>query len=284
MIFTIAIHVFTLWIQPSRYKERSYLVERMKPVGFVVFGCLTVPKYRQQIEDAYATWIQDALAAKCIVHIFTGEIPADLNPELARLCVNVNFGDNYFSASFKQWRGFEHMLYEVEPCSWYFTCGTDTFVHVHNILSMLDTYKDEHRPLCLGGYRAREIVKGHSVEYFSGGSGIFVNKPALEQLCEVVPEFMDWWIRTEMLDHTIVDEDGSTANRTIFGASDLQLGILCQHCKIAEISLGSERLDGASSYKDIVPKLDSILTCHNMLHDDFYDCHQRIHNSKSTSN
>lgn len=251
----------------------------VKPIGFVVFGCLTVPKYRQQIEDAYATWMQDALTAECSVRIFTGEITADLDAGLAKLCVNVNFGDNYYSASFKQWRGFEHMLYEVEPCSWYFTCGTDTFVHIPNVLSMIKEYENDTRSLCIGGHRCSETVNGQPVEYFSGGAGIFVNRVAVEQLCEAVPEFIDWWMRTEMVDHNFLDENGLLVKKTVFGASDLQLGVLCKQCKITEISIGSERLDGASSYKDVVPKLASILTCHNMLHDDFYDCHRRIHAS-----
>lgn len=251
----------------------------MKPVGFVVFGCLTVPKYRQQIEDAYATWIQDALAAECSVRIFTGEIPADLDPELTKLCVNVQFGDTYYSATFKQWRGFEHMFYEVETCSWYFTCGTDTFIHIPNVLSMLEGYAQDTRPLCLGGMRASETVSGTETHYFSGGAGIFVNKCALETLCEAVPEFIHWWLQTEMVNHKFYNEEGYYCEKTLFGASDLQLGILCQRCSIIEVSLGSERLDGASSYKDVVPKLASILTCHNMLHDDFYDCHRRVHTS-----
>lgn len=251
----------------------------MRPVGFVVFGCLTVPKYKQQIEDAYATWVQDALAANCLVRFYTGEIPTDLDPEIARLCVNVKFGDDYYSASFKQWRGFEHMVYELEPCSWYFTSGTDTFVHVKNCLSMLKEYMEDTRLLCLGGGRGCETVSGNKTTYFSGGAGIFINKSALEVICEAIPEFMNWWLQTEMVNHKFYNEEGYYCEKTLFGASDLQLGILCQRNNIFEISLGSELLDGASSYKDVIPKLNSILTCHNMLHEDFYDCHRRIHAS-----
>jgi hypothetical protein len=249
----------------------------MRPVGFVVFGCLTVPKYRQQIEDAYATWVQDALAAGCIVRFFTGEIPSTLEKGLADLCVNVQFGDTYYSATFKQWRGFEHIQTECEPCRWYCTFGTDTFVHIPNVLRMLELYKEDTRSLCIGGGVATELVNGEVVSYFSGGAGIFLNTSAIEAICDAVPEFIHWWIQTEMRHTTTTTEDGLICEKTVFGASDLQMGYLCKQCGIEEVSLGSEVLDGGSKYVDVIQKLDRILTCHNMHHDDFYDCHRRIH-------
>lgn len=249
----------------------------MKHLGIVIFACLTKEKYRQQAEDCFATWVQDALAANCVVRFYCNDIPEDLAEEMKALCVNVEFGDSYYSAHFKQWRGLEHMAFELEPCAWYFTCGTDTFLHVAEALKMLELYTTEPNGMrCIGGGKGCEEVNGESVEYFSGGAGIFLSGAAIEAISEILPEFMYTWLQTEMVYRTTPYKDNLVCTKTLFGASDLQAGVLCKRLGIEEISVGNERMNGDAKFADLADRIRTMISFHNLQHEDFYTSHTLI--------
>jgi hypothetical protein len=247
----------------------------MPTLGLVIFGCLTKPKYREQIEDCYATWVRDALEAGCLVRFYVGDIPVDLDPGLKSICVDLEQGDDYISATFKQWKGFEHIVSMEPPCDFYFTCGTDTFLHIPNTLKKLKEYSSKE-PLYIGGGEGEEPVDDVRYKYFSGGAGVFVSYPALEHVLEQVPDFMPWWFYVgAKIIETI--EDGKTLRKSILGASDLQLGILCHRASIPKLSLGSTILVGDGTHNREGLTKDSLLSCHLMKHDDFYDYWNYIH-------
>ena len=252
----------------------------MPKLGIVVFGCLTKSKYRQQIEDCYATWIRDALDADCLVRIYVGDIPKDLDPGLQSICVDLQQGDDYMSATFKQWKGFEHILENEHACDFYLTCGTDTFIHIPNALAKL-TYFSSDTPLYIGGGEGEEHVDGIRYRYYSGGAGVFVSYSALQLVLEQIPDFMPWWmiVGLEPVDDL---EHGEPIQKSILGASDLQLGILCKRANIKHISLGSNILVGDGTHTRAGINKDDILSCHLMQHDDFYEYWEYIHKEKLT--
>jgi hypothetical protein len=235
----------------------------MHEIGFVIFGCLTIPKYKEQVLDAYATWVQEALKLGCLVRFYVGDIPDDLEHELARLCMNVNEGDSYLSAMFKQWRGLEEMA--LEPCKWYMTCGTDTFVNVKNALTLLKKY-DHNKKLLIGGGKGSETIDGSLVEYFTGGAGIFLTSSVLKNILPEIPDFIPWW-----MNHTLVPTVSTIGDKVevkyITAACDLQLCYLCK--EVEKISL-PELLWGDRTYLGEGVNKDTLVTCHHMKHDDFY--------------
>jgi hypothetical protein len=251
----------------------------MYPLGIVIFGCLTKPKYREQIEDCYATWVRDALEAGCLVRFYVGDIPDDLDPTLKSICVDLQQGDDYMSATFKQWKGFEHILSMEPPCDFYFTCGTDTFLNIPNTLKQLKKYNPKE-PIYIGGGEGEEPVEEIRYRYFSGGAGVFLSYPALETVLEGIPDFMPWWMCVgAKLVHVI--EDGKPISKSILGASDLQLGILCFQTNIPKVSLGSTILVGDGTHTREGLNKDELLSCHLMKHVDFYDYWDYIHRSKN---
>ncbi len=243
------------------------------PVGFVIFGCLTIPKYRQQVEDCWNTWCQDAIKAKCIVRFYVGDIPEDLDPTLKQVCVNVHQGDSYMSATFKQWRGLEEM--SERPCKWVFTAGTDTFVHVKNALEFVSKYSEKEL-ITIGGGLGSEMVGDQKVSYFSGGAGIFLSKMLLDVILLDLPEFMPQWISSTMGPNIIHHEDISLLEfKYIIAASDLQLGVLCQEQDALWISL-PDRMFGSKTYNGEGVNKDTLISCHHMKHDDFYAYHSYL--------
>ena len=248
----------------------------MKKIGIVIFGCLTKSKYREQIEDCYRTWVKDAIENDCIVRFYVGDIPADIDENLKHSCVDLQQGDDYISATFKQWRGFEHMFELCEPCEYYFTCGTDTFMNVKNALEALKNfnYKD---PLCLGGGYGEEPVDGIQYTYFSGGAGVFLSFTALETLLRAIPDFIPWWLGYGDRNVEFITEEGVKTTKCLLGASDLQLGILCHQNTIQFISFGHLRCIGDGTHNRDGADKHTIITCHLMKHNDFYDYWNFIH-------
>jgi hypothetical protein len=247
----------------------------MSYLGIIIFGCLTIPKYKQQVIDCYATWVKDALNAGCLVRFYVGDIPDDISPELKALCINLEQGDDYLSATFKQWRGFEHMVESFEACDWYTTCGTDTFYNISNILQELQTF-DSSKPYYIGGGMGKEPVDGKYYTYYSGGAGIFLSKPALVSILEEIPDFMPWWFQVACR-ILMPNETGEENPKSILGASDLQIGILCHKLSIQFCSLGSDRLVGISNHNGPGLEKEKLLSCHLMTHDDFYEYWSFIH-------
>jgi hypothetical protein len=248
----------------------------MKKLGIVIFGCLTKPKYKEQIEDCYKTWVKDAIEHDCIVRFYVGDIPTDIHEDLKHLCVDLEQGDDYISATFKQWRGFEHMVDTCEPCEFYFTCGTDTFMNVNNALKVLETFHTTDT-ICLGGGYGEEPVDDKMYTYFSGGAGVFISLATLNIILEKLPDFIPWWLGNG---NRIVDcilEDGKKVKKEILGASDLQLGILCHQNNIQFISLGHLRCIGDGTHNREGADKNTIITCHLMKHNDFYDYWNFIH-------
>ena len=234
----------------------------MPEVGFIIFGCLTIPKYKEQV--------QDALKSDCLVRFYVGDIPDDLEPVLKDLCMNVNEGDSYLSAMFKQWRGFEDM--SLEPCKWYMTCGTDTFVNVKNALALLNNY-DYKRELVIGGGKGSEIIDDSPVEYFTGGAGIFLTSSVLKNILPNIPDFIPWWMSQTLVPNVTTIEDKIEV-KYITAACDLQLCYLCKGME--QISL-PELLWGDRTYLGEGVNKDTLVTCHHMKHDDFYAYYRYIH-------
>lgn len=253
----------------------------MHKLGLVIFGCLTKTKYRQQIEDCYATWVRDALECGCLVRFYVGTIPEDIPSDLKSICINLNQGDDYISATFKQWKGFDHMISMEAPCEFYFTCGTDTFLNIPNTLKQLQKYNYKEL-IYIGGGEGEEPVEGVRYRYFSGGAGVFLSYPALEKVLEQIPDFMPWWMSVGFTPVECI-ENGVRMTKCIAGASDLQLGILCYQTNILKISLGCTILVGDGTHNKEGLNKDALLSCHLMKHEDFFEYWKYIHRSKETS-
>jgi hypothetical protein len=242
----------------------------MKKLGIVIFGCLIKEKYREQVEDCYKTWVRDAIEYGCLVRFYVGNIPSDLDPALKDICVDLEVGDDYLSASLKQWRGFEHMVGSLEECEFYYTCGTDTFLNVKNALKELEAF-DSGKKFCIGGGMGEEPVEDFVVKYFSGGAGIFLTGAALFDVLDELPNFMCIWMSNGPRIVTFTDADGVRKNKSILGACDLQLGILCSKVGVKNISLGSLKLIGHGTHNTEGADKKELVSCHLMKHNDFYE-------------
>lgn len=240
----------------------------MRPLGIIVFGCLTKPKYKQQLEDIWNTWGSEAVRLGCVLRFYVGDIPEDIPIDIRNICINVQEGDDYISATFKQWRGLERMLDTEERCKFYYMCGSDTFLHVPNALAAL-TDMDAEKQLYIGGGMGAENVDGIEYKYFSGGAGFFLTYSACQALMEKFQEFIYWWldVATPLIEF---EEDGKKLKKSILAASDLQLGVLAKKVGLEWGYIDPSLMIGVGRWDDPAIAKDTIISIHPLTHDDFY--------------
>jgi len=245
----------------------------MRPLGIIVFGCLIKPKYRQQLEDIWATWGSEAIRLGCVLRFYVGDIPDDISADMRAICINVQEGDDYISATFKQWRGMEFMVDGEERCQWYYICGSDTFLHVPNVLAELKQH-DHEQAYYMGGSMGAEFVDGSKYEYFSGGAGFFLTYSACQKLMEEFQEFIYWWldIASPLIEY---EENGKILKKSILAASDLQLGVLAKKVGLEWVYLNPASMIGVGRWDDPALDKNRLLSIHPLLHDDFiaYDAY-----------
>jgi hypothetical protein len=241
----------------------------MPRVGFIVFGCLTKPKYKQQLIDCWNTWASDALEYGCSVWFYTGHVtPEDLPQGMATKCIDCGYDDSYFSATFKQWVGLDDSIIRDPECDFYFLCGTDTYVRIPELLQKLRTI-DATQELQLGGSFNRTAYKGIQQTYFSGGAGILLTRPAALKLQPHIESFLQEWIDTAHEPVPVEHPDGTVWAATILFACDVGLGVLCNRLEIKSVELGDWLMYGAGNHKSSILEPNRWISCHLMSHEDF---------------
>jgi hypothetical protein len=159
-----------------------------------VFACATIEKYKNEILKINETWLIDAEKMGVKVLFFLGEEVTDLIGDNYIYLPNVK--NDYMSASWKQYLGFKY-IYENYNAKFIFTCGTDTFINIKNLLLYLDTFKDDERKLYIGGHGGKwppKHIMGIDVYFHCGGAGFIVTNNILEELYPIIDELQNQWM------------------------------------------------------------------------------------------
>jgi hypothetical protein len=249
----------------------SNVKKRMPRVGFVIFGCLTLPKYYQQVLDCWSTWCADALKHDCPVYFYTGPTEVEGIPEdLKARCIDCEYGDSYFSATYKQWIGLDHITTKEPDCDFYFLCGTDTYIRIPELLRRLETI-DPKQPLQIGGGLMPTAFKETRYSYFSGGAGILLSRAASLIIQPVILSFLEEWLDTAWEPVRIEHSDGTVWEANILFACDAALGVLCVRLEIPNIELGDSIMYGAGNHQSEILDKVNWISCHLMTHDNFME-------------
>jgi hypothetical protein len=156
----------------------------------LVFGCVSIPKYKQQILSINRTWGQRAEKLGVRVLYFLGEVPSDLiGPQYIYL---KNVKDDYMSASYKQNLGFKYIRENYDPY-FVFCCGGDTYVNIDRLLEVLSHF-DYTEKLYIGGHSDFREVNHTPVVYHSGG-GFVLSRGLLDKFLPIFDIMTDNWVR-----------------------------------------------------------------------------------------
>lgn len=145
-------------------------------------------KYRDQIRGCQETWVAEASHLNVVVRYFVGEhVDPILEAEVPTLVHLPGIGDDYASASSKQWHGLRWML-DHTPADYYFLGASDNYVEVQRLLDVLQKYNPQ-QPFIISGYGESRRFYGYQIYMPLGGCGIVFTHSALVQ---IAPHFEEW--------------------------------------------------------------------------------------------
>ena len=103
----------------------------MYDIIFCIFGCDTIPKYKNEILKINETWGKIALQYNIKLLYFLGEEKTELIVEQYVHLPNIL--NDHFSASDKKNLGLKYISDNYDT-KLFFICGTDTYVNIKKLL------------------------------------------------------------------------------------------------------------------------------------------------------
>lgn len=162
----------------------------MLDLVFCIFGCDTIPKYKEQILKVQETWGGKAMEYSSVkVLFFLGEETTELVGDCFIHLPGVQ--NDYLSASYKQFLGLQYVQHHF-PCRFVFVCGTDTYVNVPLLLQFSFNFNHE-KPLYIGGHGLTRTVKGKELYFHNGGGGVLLSHACQNRLQTIFPVANDIW-------------------------------------------------------------------------------------------
>jgi hypothetical protein len=226
-----------------------------------VFACPTVERYKNELLKINETWRPTAETMGVKVLFFFGEEPTDLIDDNYIYLPNVK--NDYDSAAWKQYLGFKY-IYENYNTEFIYTCGTDTFINIKNLLSYINTL-EYGKKLYIGGHGTTRQVGDKCVYFHCGGAGTIITNKILEELYPQLDIIQDQWraICEQYSVHWwIAASDVSIA---YFLASPPYVdGVeTIKNINFHSCNYLGHRCDGTYCCKDII-NIDTLITCHHM--------------------
>lgn len=259
--------------QPPLSKKSYHLIIN-------VFACPTVERYKNELLKINETWRPTAEAMGVKVLFFFGEEQTEFIDDNYIYLPNIK--NDYDSAAWKQYLGFKY-IYENYNAEFIYTCGTDTFINIKNLLSYLGTL-EYGKKLYIGGHGTTRQVGNKCVYFHCGGAGMIITNKILEELYPQLDILQDqwreicecnsvhWWIAASdvSMGYFLASESYADGVETIKNINFHSCNYLGYNCS------------GEHCCKDII-NIDTLITCHHMSLTDF-DNFQKILDNKLLCN
>lgn len=221
-----------------------------------IFGCVTIPKYADQIRKINTTWGSRQIGDVKIL-FFLGEEPSNefIGDQYIYL-PGVN--NDHLSASYKQFLGLKHTYEEYNP-EFVFCCGTDTFVNIPKLLHLLHNFNSNDK-LYIGGHGDTRDIFGQQIYYHSGGAGFVLSRACLEAFYPLCDTVMSRWI------NVLTESD----RQYLLPACDVAISYFLQKCvNDVRVIKANEGIFLACNYMGLPchpgqVRIDDIVTCHFM--------------------
>lgn len=246
-----------------------------RPLTICVFGCDTIPKYKDEILKIQETWGSVALSMpnKVKVLFFLGEEPGEL-PESDQYIRLLGVKNDYLSASHKQFLGLQY-CHDHFPSQFIFCCGTDTYINIPLLLKYISAFCST-TPLYIGGHGA-EVSLGPSssrkIYFHSGGAGFLLSFACVDKLYPQFAGAVESW-------KAICREGG--APDTLWTACDVAIAYFVQQPEIdAFVFKVCDSVFMGCNYRGIAHgyypchvdaiQWNKLISCHSMSLTDFDD-------------
>ena len=237
----------------------NYIVLYMYDLVIAVFGCDTIPKYRNQIEkinDTYGKYLPENVC----IRFFLGEEEVLTGPLYVHLPGVKNY---YLSASYKQYLGIKY-IHDNIPTKFVLCCGSDTYLNAYKLHKyiMKFQYLDN---LYIGGHGCHRVIGKKNLYFHSGGPGFILSHTCIHKMYRFLDTFMETWIEVcnkYNLKHLLTACDVGISylanydeiNATYILTNDLSF----LHCNYKGVPCHINQVD-----------MSEICCCHSMTLDDF---------------
>jgi beta-1,4-mannosyl-glycoprotein beta-1,4-N-acetylglucosaminyltransferase len=240
----------------NQYKPHEKLV-------ICVFGCATIPGYKNEILKIEETWGKCATQMGIKVLYFLGEEKTDLIDETKFIYLK-GVKNDYLSASEKQNLGLKY-IYNHFNADFVFCCGTDTYINMKKLVKYIEQF-DPNKNLYIGGHG--DIIPIHNKPYYfhSGGAGFILSKECLHNIYLELHHMLNEWksVCKNAREYLIPESCDVTISYFLQNKLQGNLDII----KDNNIFFGC-------NYKGIccskIRQINNIMTCHNMKLTDFDD-------------
>ena len=173
----------------SQFKYCNELKPKYKII-FNIFSCSTVEKYKQEIIKINETWGKKAQENGIKILFFLGEEKTDLIDENKYIYLK-DVKNDYNSAAYKQNLGLKY-IYENYNADFIFTCGTDTYINIENLLSYISQF-DKNQNLYIGGHGDYRILGDENIYFHSGGPGFILSNSVLSKIYPELYNIQNQW-------------------------------------------------------------------------------------------
>jgi hypothetical protein len=160
-------------------------------IAVCVFSCITIEKYRLQVDKINETWGAKARETPNVkVFFFLGE---ERVPEEYVYLSGVK--NDYMSSSYKQNLGIKHIHEHYPAYDFVFVCGTDTYINIPKLSEFLEEYNPAEK-LYIGGHgQAKYVTEKLTLFFHLGGAGFVLSKRAVRMLHPFLGKLTDEWIK-----------------------------------------------------------------------------------------
>ena len=158
-------------------------------IAFCIFACATKERFKKEINGILNSWGTRAKNLGHTVLFFLGEEKTDLTGDNFIYLPGVK--NDYESASYKHNLGLKMIYEKYNDYDFVYTCGTDTYVHIDNLVETLKNY-DTYNPFILGGDGGpRKLDK--EIYFNSGGPGYVISRKAMDLLYPLYENMFENW-------------------------------------------------------------------------------------------
>ena len=184
-----------------------------------VMTCASKDIYRQELVACNNTWGKHCEEWDIPVYFFSGDRKYGVSKiENPRLIYLDDVGDDYLSATDKQWLGLKYM-FDNDPADFYCILGTDNYVWPDKVFPVMEKYIG-CGAIVVSGYQQERTIGRRRLVFPFGGSGIFISHAAVEKIYSRLTTFRKEWC------------ERICRNEDLNPACDVALAYLCEEYSI----------------------------------------------------
>ncbi len=154
--------------------EKESINGNIIPDNIVVLVFTSALNLHERALSVQNTWLKDFPNGYLIGGYF-------YDPSLKMISLGKDVGEDYLSATYKQFLGLKVMYERFPNSEWFFVTGCDAYVYSKNLCALLSKY-DSQKDYYIGGHFGKRNVNNTDITFAFGGPGFALSASLLKKL------------------------------------------------------------------------------------------------------